>query len=299
VFDGFERAQIHTSAGAIAARVGGSGPAVLLLHGFPETQLMWRDIAASLSDVFTIVCADLPGYGDSDCPRSTGDHFPYSKRAMAAAMVEAMEALGHDRFAAVGHDRGGRVVYRAALDHSDHVTAIAALDVIPIDDAWSRADDRLTLAFWPWSLLAQSEPLPERLISGAPDAVVDDALSRWGSHPAVFDRAVRAAYIQQLRDPAHAHAICEEYRASATIDREHDAEDRRAGRRVTCPTLVLWAANGALDTWYLDEGGPLAIWRTLSERVDGRAVDGGHFFPEANPAEAASLLRTFLQASFV
>jgi haloacetate dehalogenase len=295
MFDGFDERRVSTANGSIALRVGGSGPAVLLLHGFPETQLMWRGVGLPLAKRFTVVCADLPGYGESGCPPSTPDHAPYSKRAMAAELVQAMITLGHDRFAVVGHDRGGRVAYRAALDHPERIAALTALDVVPIDEAWRRADDRFALDFWPWSLLAQPAPLPERLLSGAPDAVVDHALSEWGSPPPAFDDAVRAAYVEQLRDPTHVHAICEEYRAAATIDRDHDAEDRRAGRRIRCPVLVLWAAHGALATWYTDDGGPLNIWRDLCEQVQGHPVDGGHFFPEENPDAVAGALTAFLE----
>jgi haloacetate dehalogenase len=295
MFDGFEKRRIDTATSVIAVRVGGSGPAVLLLHGFPETQLMWRGVAGSLADDFTVVCADLPGYGESGCPPSSPDHEPYSKRAMAKELVDMMIALGHERFAVVGHDRGGRVAYRAALDHADRILAIAALDVVPIDEAWRRADDRLALGFWPWSLLAQHAPLPERLLSAAPDAVVDDALNEWGSLPKSFDDEVRAAYVEQLRDRDHVHAICEEYRAAATIDRDHDAEDRHAGRRVRCPALLLWAADGALATWYTEEGGPLTIWRDVCETIEGHPIDGGHFFPEEHPNEVAAELAQFLQ----
>jgi len=295
MFDGFEARRVETADGSIAARVGGTGPAVLLLHGFPESHLMWRGVAGALADRFAVVCADLPGYGGSGCPPSTPDHAPYSKRAMAAEFVDAMAALGHDRFAVVGHDRGARVAARAALDHPDRIVAVAALDVVPIDEAWRRADDRLALGFWPWSLLAQPAPLPERLVSAAPDAVVDDALGQWGSPRSVFDDEVRAAYIEQLRDPDRVHAICEEYRAAATIDREHDADDRRTGRRIRCPALVLWAAQGALATWYADEGGPLAIWSDLCDHVEGHPVAGGHFFPEEHPDELAAELAEFLQ----
>lgn len=294
MFDGFELRLIETANCAIAMRVGGSGPAVLLLHGFPETHLMWRDIAAELANNFTVVCADLPGYGASSCPESTPDHAPYSKRAMAKELVHAMVVLGHSSFAVVGHDRGGRVAYRAAFDHADRIVAVAVLDVIPIDEAWRRADDLFALGFWPWSLLAQPYPLPERLVSAAPDAVVEDALSQWGSPAALFDRDVRSVYVEQLRDPAHIHAICEEYRAAATIDRDHDNADQTARRRIICPTLVLWAADGALATWYADVGGPLSIWREFCTQVDGRPINGGHFFPEEHPQEVAAHLRSFL-----
>ena len=180
---------------------------------------------------------------------------------MAQDMVTVMERLGFPRFSVAGHDRGGRVAYRMALDHPDRVDRLAVLDILPTETVWDRADARFALAFWPWSLLAQPEPLPERILAAAPDAIVDDALGGWGSPSAVFSPEVRAAYVHALRDPSHAHAICEEYRAAATIDREHDKADRASGRRIVCPLLALWSAQGALDTWYVEESGPIALWR--------------------------------------
>src|SRR5581483_4551415 len=189
---------------------------------------MWRDIAPRLAQRFTVVCADLRGYGDSSTPPSSADHAPYSKRAMARDMVSVMAQLGFGHFFIAGHDRGGRVAYRAALDHPARVDALPVLDVLPVDAVWDRADARLALGFWPWSLLAQPEPLPERLVGAAPDAVLDHALSAaWGTPAAVFDGAARAEYLAQLQDPERLHAICEEYRAAATVDRDHDAADRR------------------------------------------------------------------------
>ncbi len=291
MFDEFSAQTIETSETAIFVRAGGAGPPVLLMHGFPETHLMWRDVAPILARRFTVVCADLRGYGRSGCPPTAPDHAPNSKRAMAADMVAVMERLGHDRFAVAGHDRGGRVAYRLALDHPDRVTACAVLDIVPTKAAWDRADARFALAFWPWSLLAQSAPLPERLIAAAPQAIVEDAISQWGSRADVFPASVVEAYVDALRDPAHVHAICEEYRAAASLDRAHDAE----GRRMACPLLALWSAGGAVDGWYAAEGGPLALWRRYADQVSGAAIDGGHFFPEENPgATAAALERFFL-----
>jgi haloacetate dehalogenase len=285
---------VDTGDAVISGQRYGSGPGLLLLHGFPETHLMWRDVAPRLATSFTVVAADLRGYGDSSTPPSSPDHEPYSKRALARDMVKVMGAHGFEHFAMGGHDRGGRVAYRLGLDHADRVDAVAVLDVLPVDEVWRRADDRLMLGYWPWTLLAQPEPLPERLIAGDPEAVIDIALGpAWGTPASVFDDATRSAYVAALRDPDRVHAICEEYRAGAGIDRDHDAADRAAGRRLACPVLVLWSADGPLDTWYADEGGPLEIWRQWAADVRGHAVPGGHFFPEADPIGTAAQLSAF------
>jgi haloacetate dehalogenase len=293
LLDGFEAAVVATEETTIFTRRAGSGPALLLLHGFPETHLMWRDVAPALARRFTVVCADLRGYGRSGCPPSTPDHAPYTKRAMARDMVETMETLGFPRFGVAGHDRGGRVAYRLALDHPAHVDRLAVLDIVPTAEVWDRADARLATAFWPWSLLAQPAPLPERLIAAAPDAVIDDALGGWGSPGAAFEPEIRAAYVDALRDPEHIHAICEEYRAAATLDRTHDEADRRAGRRIGCPVLALWSGRGAVGAWYEAAGGPLALWRAWADEVDGGPVDAGHFFPEERPEETSAALGDF------
>jgi haloacetate dehalogenase len=296
MFAGLDARTAQVAQTSIFVRTGGSGPPLLLLHGFPETHVMWRDIAVALAQQFSVVVADLRGYGQSGCPASTVDHAAYSKRAMARDMVEVMQGLGFDRFMVAGHDRGGRVAYRLALDHPEIVAKIAVLDVIPTEAAWDRADARLALAFWPWSLLAQPEPLPERLLAAAPDAIVHNAISGWGSAASAFPAEVKAAYVEALRDPAHIHAICEEYRAAAGMDREHDAQDRADGRRITCPLLALWSGEGGLENWYEEEGGPLAIWRQWADTVEGGPVKGGHFFPEEHPAETAGALARFFAA---
>ena len=290
----FKTAEVETGETSIFVCWAGSGPPLLLLHGFPQTHLMWRGVAPLLARDLTVVCADLRGYGRSGCPPSAADHAPYAKRAMAADMVTVMERLGFSRFAVAGHDRGGRVAYRMALDHPTRIDRLAVLDILPTDVVWDRADARFALGYWPWSMLAQPEPLPERILAAVPDAVVDNALDAWGTSSTVFPGDVRAAYIEALRDPAHLHAICEEYRAAATLDREHDTTDQAAGRRIACPLLALWSSGGALDTWYAHAGGPLALWRAWADCVSGHAVDGGHFFPEAAPDQTAEALRRFI-----
>jgi haloacetate dehalogenase len=289
----FSAVEVPTEDTTIFARVGGSGPPLLLLHGFPETHLMWRDVASRLAHEFSVVCADLRGYGRSGCPASDRRHEPYAKRAMARDMVSLMTQLGFPRFAVAGHDRGGRVAYRLALDHPDRVDRMAVLDIVPTEAVWARADDRFAVGYWPWTLLAQPEPLPERILAAAADAIVSDALGGWGSPAASFAESARSAYVEALRDPEHAHAICEEYRAAASLDREHDRADRAAGRRIQCPVLVLWSGRGPLATWYADAGGPLGVWREWCDRVDGQALDGGHFFPEELPEQTAEVLGRF------
>jgi haloacetate dehalogenase len=212
---------------------------------------------------------------------------------MAQDMVLVMEQLGFSRFSVAGHDRGGRVAYRLALDHPDRVRRLAVLDIVPTNAAWERADARFALDYWPWSLLAQPEPLPERILTTLASAIVDEALGGWGSPLNIFPSDVRLTYVEALRDPAHAHAICEEYRAAATIDREYDATDAIEGRRIVCPLLVLWSARGSMNTWYSAEGGPVALWRALASDVQGETFDAGHFFPEELPEQTAQALRRF------
>jgi haloacetate dehalogenase len=293
MFSGFDTATVDVGETTIFLRRKGRGPPLLLLHGFPQTHVMWHRVAPALAEEFTVVCADLRGYGASGKPPSGPDHAPYAKGTMARDMVRVMQALGFARFAVAGHDRGARVAYRLALDHPDRVERLAVLDTIPTGEAFERAEARFALAFWPWSLLAQPTPLPERLIAADPEIVVDSALGGWGSDLTSFPAEIRNAYVDALRNPETIHAICEEYRAAATLDVAHDIEDRRGGRHIACPLLVLWAAGGALDTWYDDAGGPLGIWRAWATHVTGRAIAGGHFFPEQNAGETIAELRRF------
>jgi haloacetate dehalogenase len=234
----------------------------LLLHGFPQTHAMWRDIAPLLAHDFTVVCADLRGYGASGCPASAADHAPHSKRAMAADMVSVMAQLGFERFAVAGHDRGGRVAYRLAMDSPTRVTRVAVLDVLPTETVWAHADARFALGYWPWTLLAQPAPLPERMLVGAAAEVVDNALTTWGPQ---LNPTVRGAYVSVLRDPAHAHAICEEYRAAAGVDREHDRADVSSRHRISVPLLALWSSKGPLIRGMRHNPVPLAFGENMRQ----------------------------------
>jgi haloacetate dehalogenase len=291
VFDGFATRDLPTDRGPIHARVGGDGPPLLLLHGYPQTHLMWHASAPRLAERFTVVATDLSGYGDSLRPEPAADHAPHSKRALARDQVQAMAALGFDRFAVAGHDRGGRVAYRMALDHPDRVSALAVLDIVPTADVWARADDRLALGYWHWGFLAQPAPLPERLIAAAPDAFFDHHLRAigLGMRADRYPDAVMAAYRRQLDDPGAVQAICEDYRAGATIDRQLDEADR--GRGIDCPVLCLWGRRGALEIFY---GDVLEVWRPWAPQVTGRGLDASHFLVEDDPDAVAAALEAFL-----
>lgn len=282
LFSHFDRRRVPTDRGEIAVAVGGSGPPVLLLHGYPQTGVMWRDVAGPLAQHHTVVVADLPGYGGSFRPAPAADHVPHSKRALAADLVQVMDELGHDRFAVGGHDRGGRVGYRMALDHPDRVDALAVLDVVPTGEVWARADALLAQLYWHWSFLAQPAPLPERMILGAPDVFFDVHVKGLGLGRAVgrYPAELMDHYRRMLDDPDVVQAICEDYRAGATVDRIHDDNDRKAGRRISCPVLALWSARGALPRLY---GDVLEVWRSWAADLSGMAVDATHFLAEDAP----------------
>jgi haloacetate dehalogenase len=287
----FETSQVKVAGNTVFVRRYGKGPAILMVHGFPRTSLMWRFLAPKLADNHTVVCVDLRAYGRSGIPASTNDHFPYSKRAMAKELVDVMDELGFATFALIGHDRGGRVSYRLALDHPKKVERLAVFDVIPILEGWNRADARFARTYWPWILLAQEQPLPESYLLGAPKAVFDNPFGHGSFGPEILEE-----YLSSYRDPARVHGICEEYRAAASIDVEHDRADKEASRRIECPMLHLWAAGGPLDTFYTKDGGSLGIWRQWAPHAEGQAMKGGHFFPEENPDDTAVLVKRFLSA---
>ena len=289
MFEGFAAQRLTTSRGDLFARLGGHGPPLLLLHGYPETHLMWRDVAPTLAECFTVAAVDLPGYGQSFRPTPAEDHTPHSKRAMAADLVDAMRALGFDRFSVAGHDRGGRVAYRMALDHPDRVTRLAVLDIVPTAEVWQRSDRLFALGYWHWPFLAQAAPLPERLIAGDPEAFFEFHLRRigLGTPAARYPEAVIGAYRAQLEDPACVQAICEDYRAGATVDFEHD----QAGGSIACPVLALWGRRGALEAFY---GDVLSVWAPWAPDLRGRALDCSHFLVEDRPEEVAEELLAFL-----
>lgn len=289
MFDGFAEFDITTTGTTIHGRRGGNGPPVLLLHGMPETHLMWHRVAPRLAEHFTVIATDLRGFGDSGTPPSTPDHAPYSMREIGRDQVEVMETLGYDRFSVVGHDRGARCAYRMALDHPPVVTRLAVLDIVPTGDAFGRANMDFSLGFWIWSFLAAPEPVPEQYLAAAPAVLVDHMLDALSESPDAFPAEVRATYVAKLSAPETIHAVCEEYRAAATLDYQHDEEDR-GRRRITCPTLALWSDTGAVANWYE----PLEIWRAWADDVRGGPISAGHFLPEEAPEQTTRHLLEFL-----
>lgn len=281
------RREIDAGGTTIHARIAGSGPPLLLLHGCPQTHAMWHRVAPALARRHTVVAADLRGYGASGKPPDTADHGAHSFRAMARDQVALMEALGFPRFAAAGHDRGARVLHRMALDHPGRLERVALLDVLPTRFLYEHADRELARAYWTWFFLIQAPPLPERLIGGDPAAFLDHELGDALSSGAVT-RAARQAYLEALADPATVHAMCEDYRAAATIDLDHDDAD--ADRRIECPALVLWGrANPVLDRFDVT-----GVWSHYAREVHGTALPCGHYLPEEAPWPVIRHLARFL-----
>lgn len=287
-FPGFQSLLVEAGGVQFSGVIGGSGPAVLLLHGYPESHIAWRKVAGELARAFTVVAVDLPGYGASR-PKS-GD-VRWTKRRVARALVALLLELGHRRFAVVGHDRGARAGYRLALDHPGVVTAFAALAVVPTLDALEGVDYRFAYKNYHWFLLSQPNGLPERLLASAPDAVIDWEFAVIGAtSDSVIEPEARLAYRAAFRDPAVQHAMCEDYRAALNEDLEHDRTDRAAGRKLDCPVLTLWPDRPA-GTAPL----PDAVWRQWADDVTAATTSGDHLQPEDRPAEVLAALMPFLR----
>lgn len=288
MFEGFERTRIEGREATINVVHGGEGPPVLLLHGYPQTYAMWHPVAPRLAERFTVMATDLRGYGDSSKPPGGEDHAAYSKRAMAADQVEAMEALGFERFAVVGHDRGGRVGHRMALDYPERVSKLAVLDIIPTREIFATVDKDLATAYYHWFFLIQPYDLPEKLIGSDPIYYLHKKLGGWGTALEAFAPEALAEYERCFRDPATIHASCEDYRAAATIDLAHDEAD--LARKLECPLLTLWGGNGAMEKLY----DVLEVWREYALDARGRPINAGHFLVEESPEETVEELSSFL-----
>lgn len=288
LFPGFVSQRVKTAEAEIHYIVGGSGPPLLMLHGYPQTHAMWHRIAPSLARSHTVVCADLRGYGESSKPESDAQHATYSKRAMAMDMVELMRHLGFDRFALVGHDRGGRVAHRLVRDRPSSVTRLAVLDISPTATMYAATDKSFATAYYHWFFLIQPYDLPERLIGANPDYYIDRKLGGWGSvGTSIFDQRALAAYRRAFADPRTIHATCEDYRAAATIDLEHDRDD---DARIVCPLLVLWGERGVVNRLF----SPIEDWRAVADDVSGHAIASGHYLAEEASDATLAALETFL-----
>ena len=292
MFDGFEERSITTSSAEIFLLIGGSGPPLLLLHGYPQNHVMWHAVAPVLRAHFSLVIPDLRGYGDSQGPRPDPEHVNYSKRAMAGDMVELMSTLGYERFALAGHDRGGRVAYRLALDRPDRVIALAVLDIIPTVGMWERMDHRSALRSFHWLFLAQPAPLPEHLIGQDAEFFLRQLVDRWAGRPDALDSEAVAQYVRHFKKGSVIEATCEDYRAGATVDLDHDRADRDRNRKIRCPTLVLWGRR------YLaaKAASPLEVWQSWADDVREVALDCGHFVAEERADECAAALLNFFKS---
>ena len=289
MFDGFQRGKTAIGEIEINHVIGGSGPPVLLLHGYPQNLAMWAKVAPILAKHFTVVCADLRGYGDSSKPKCAPDRSNYAFRAMAGDQAGLMRALGFEPFQVVGHDRGGRTAHRMVLDHPKAVQTLTVMDIVPTYKMFMETNRHLAGAYWHWYFLSQPEPFPETLIAADPDFFFEGALS-FGKSKAGFDPEQLVEYRRCWRDPAMIHGSCSDYRAAASIDLEHDGAD--ITRKVECPTLVLWGNDGVMAK-YFDIA---ATWRERCADVRGQGLPGGHFFIDTAPEQTAQVLLDFLRA---
>ena len=289
-FDGWQPEQVEVGGGTVRLRPRGYGPPVLVLHGNPQTHAIWHKVAPGLGGRFTVICPDLRGYGASFKPEATPDHAPYAKREMARDMVEVMQRLGHERFRLAGHDRGGRVAHRLALDHPERVEKLAVLDIIPTLEHFERTDMRFAMGYYHWFWFAQPHPFPEVVINAAPKAWFFAHTSREPKPPDFFDKEALADYLAAAHDPAAIRGMCEDYRAAATIDLDHDRGSRAAGRKVACPLLVLWGRGGKIEQWY----DALAVWRMYcATETGGGGVNSGHYLAEEAPDEVIARFEPF------
>ncbi len=287
-FPGFQTLDLKCSNATIHLVMAGTGTPVLLLHGYPQTHIIWRRIAPQLAKKFTVIAPDLRGYGDSSKPADGNNHSGYSKRAMAQDQLEVMEQLGFKRFAVVGHDRGGRVAHRMALDHPDSVERLAVLDIVPTYKLYANVTREFATYYFHWFFLIQSAPMPESLIANSLEAWLTWALG--GNPPAWMEEAAFQEYLRCLRKPGTLHALCEDYRAAASIDLEHDAADLQS--KIDCPLLTLWGSQGAMHPLY----DVLQTWKERARDVRGKALDAGHFLPEESSGALLAELMAFLQS---
>lgn len=291
-FEGFTLGTVAVAGGDIRLRHGGAGPLLLLLHGNPQTHAMWHRMAPALAERFRVVCPDLRGYGGSFKPEATVDHAPYAKKAMARDMVQVMAHFGDGDFFIGSHDRGARVAHRLALDFPDRVRKLVVLDIVPTIEHFERADVSFAMGYYHWFWFAQRHPLPESVINAAPEVWFRAHTSREPKGDDFFHADALADYLAAARNPEMVRGMCEDYRAAATIDLDHDRESREAGEKIRCPLLVLWGAKGKIGEWYE----PLDIWRRYCDaKVGGGPVNSGHYLAEEAPDEVLERFFAFFE----
>lgn len=291
MFQNFQPVSVTAEDVTIHAVTGGNGPALLLLHGHPQTKAIWHRVAPALAESFTVVAADLRGYGDSGKPTGLADHSNYSKRRMAQDQVALMQALGFDEFMVVSHDRGARLAARMALDHPGRVRKLVTLDIAPTLAMYQQTSFEFARAYWHWFFLVRPAPFPETLIRADPDLYLKQTMGARSAGLKPFTAEAYAEYLRCLSDPATAHGICEDYRASITIDLEHDEASLAAGQKIVCPFLALWGADGVVGRCF----DPIAEWRKWSDNVEGGPLPCGHYIPEEAPEALLDRILPFLQ----
>lgn len=289
LFPGFRPFRQAANGVEIAGVIGGSGPPLLLLHGHPQSHVIWHKLAGELAREYTVVATDLRGYGASSKPAGSATHVEYSKRAMAQDQADVMRALGFERFRLCAHDRGARVAHRLCIDHVDRVERAMLLDIAPTLAMYEQTDMAFASAYWHWFFLIQPAPFPETLINATPDFYINKLMGLRHAGLEPFAPQAMAAYAAAMREPACVHAMCEDYRAAATIDLEHDRADRAAGRRITVPLRVLWGQHGVIQRCFE----PLVLWRAVADDVSGGAVPCGHYVPEEAPQALLAEMRAF------
>lgn len=281
-FEGFSLDTVAVAGGDLRLRHGGKGPPLLLLHGNPQTHVMWHAMAPALAERFTVICPDLRGYGGSLKPEATVDHAPYAKREMAIDMVQLMDHFGFDQFFVGSHDRGARVAHRMALDFPDRVRKLAILDIVPTIEHFERTDMDFAMGYYHWFWFAQLHPFPESVIDAAPETWFHAHTAREPKGADFFHPEALSDYLAAVRNPLMIRGMCEDYRAAATVDLDHDRQSREAGEKIRCPLLVLWGAKGKIGKWYE----PLDIWRQYcAAEVTGGLVDSGHYLAEEAPGD--------------
>ena len=288
MFDGFDQKQFQVNDASINYRIGGEGPPLLLLHGYPQCHVHWHLVAPLLQTDFTLIIPDLRGYGESVGPQPDPEHRNYSKRTMANDMVALMTACGYQQFLLAGHDRGARVAYRLTLDHPDKVERLASIDTVPTVDVWAAMDKEVSIDVFHWPFLAQPAPLPEKLIGADPDYFLMHLLNRWAGKGSTLDQRAIAEYKKHFRKPSVLQAMAEDYRAGATMDLAHDQDDIKAGNKINCPVFVPYAKQ------YTGES-LLPIWQNWADDVSELCIDCGHFIAEEKPEICAASLKSFFQ----